>query len=265
MSLSCSDLRDAFLQDELPQGPELVRHLDACSECRELCGEGAELGRGLSALVASEQSESDSLRLEPPSLAGEHGVRALLRSRPTYARVALLIALTALITGLSFALNGRDLRDAPMARVYGVVLVYFAGFWFAARRGLLGAAEPGYQHHVRALALASLAVPIAIALLGGSMSAKDGGPAAGLGCFVYGALLALPVVAAFFWLERADRPPAGAFWLVAALSGFTANLVLELHCPSQHLVHLLLGHASVGVVVLAAALAFRAARGMRES
>jgi hypothetical protein len=152
-----------------------------------------------------------------------------------------------------------------MARVYGVVLLYFAGFWFAARRGLLGASEPGYQRHVRALALASLAVPIAIALLGGSMSAKDGGPAAGFGCFMYGALLALPVVAAFFWLERADRPPAGTFWLVAALSGFTANLVLELHCPSQHLVHLLLGHASVGVVVLAAALAFRAARGMRDS
>ncbi|HEY4157387.1 MAG TPA: hypothetical protein VGM29_04790, partial [Polyangiaceae bacterium] len=117
MSLSCSDIRDAFLRDELPQGPELAQHLGACSECRELCAEGAELGRGLSALVSSGQSEAGSLQLEPPSLAGEHGVRALLRSRPTYARVALLVVIAALIAGLSFALNGRDLRDAPMARV----------------------------------------------------------------------------------------------------------------------------------------------------
>jgi hypothetical protein len=50
------------------------------------------------------------------------------------------------------------------------------------------------------------------------------------------------------WLfERRDRVPLVVRISAGALAGIAANLLLHTHCPSAHLGHLLLGHASVGV------------------
>jgi predicted anti-sigma-YlaC factor YlaD len=257
MNPSCADVRDAFLRGEEPDRAELAQHLQDCAECRELCAGEAELGRALS---AASRAEPDELELSAPSLAGEVGVRATLRALPTRTRALLLAAVAVTIAVVGFALNGRDLTDTPMARLYAVVALYVAGLWLAARRGLLGAGECSYQRRTRSLALAALGLPVLVALLSASADAAFGGAASALGCFVYGALLALPILLGFLLLGREDRLPVGGLWLLAALTGVSANLVLELHCPSRHLGHLLFGHAGIGVVVLGVALAVRAGR-----
>jgi hypothetical protein len=51
------------------------------------------------------------------------------------------------------------------------------------------------------------------------------------------------------WLfERRDTVPPTALVSAGALAGVAANLLLHAHCPSAHLGHLLLGHASIGVM-----------------
>jgi hypothetical protein len=49
--------------------------------------------------------------------------------------------------------------------------------------------------------------------------------------------------------------------LSAVALGLSANLVLELHCPSGNALHLLLGHASLGIAWLSAWLVLRSVTG----
>ena len=58
MSLSCADVRDAFLRGELPEGADLSNHLAECAECRELCADGAELGHALAELGGADGDSS---------------------------------------------------------------------------------------------------------------------------------------------------------------------------------------------------------------
>jgi hypothetical protein len=52
-----------------------------------------------------------------------------------------------------------------------------------------------------------------------------------------------------YWLfERREIVPVRALVTAGALAGVAANLLLHAHCGSAHPGHLLLGHASIGVV-----------------
>jgi hypothetical protein len=66
-------------------------------------------------------------------------------------------------------------------------------------------------------------------------------------CFGYGAAVVVPFIALVWLLERRDPMPLTSLLVVGALAGIAANLLLHTHCPSVHLGHLLLGHASIGV------------------
>ena len=77
------------------------------------------------------------------------------------------------------------------------------------------------------------------------------GPEGALSCFLYGALFTLPLGILLWAFDRDDRPTLRTVCLSAAALGLSANLVLELHCPSGHPLHLLLGHASIGLAWLA--------------
>ena len=72
------------------------------------------------------------------------------------------------------------------------------------------------------------------------------------GCFIYGALLTLPTALLLWAFDRDDRPSLRTVCLSAAALGLSANLMLELHCPSGNAIHLLLGHTSIGVLWFAA-------------
>ena len=67
-------------------------------------------------------------------------------------------------------------------------------------------------------------------------------------CFSYGAGLVAPFLLLFWLFERRDYVPSSVMVSAGGLAGLTANLLLHAHCSSAHLGHLLLGHASIGVV-----------------
>jgi hypothetical protein len=65
-------------------------------------------------------------------------------------------------------------------------------------------------------------------------------------CFGYGALRAAPALLLAVLLSRTPLRSATELALLAGISGLTASLLLDVHCASRHLPHLLLGHASIG-------------------
>jgi hypothetical protein len=65
----------------------------------------------------------------------------------------------------------------------------------------------------------------------------------------YGSLLALPIVALFIAMERQLGRGRLFLSLLAGLGGLVGNFALLLHCPNEQLYHLLLGHATVGLLL----------------
>jgi hypothetical protein len=76
-------------------------------------------------------------------------------------------------------------------------------------------------------------------------------------------LLTLPIAALFWAFDRDERPSLRTVCLCAGALGLSANLLLELHCPSGNTLHLLLGHASIGIAWLLVWAVTRRSTGLR--
>jgi hypothetical protein len=72
-----------------------------------------------------------------------------------------------------------------------------------------------------------------------------------LGCLGFGFALGLPVFMLCRWLGRGAPSSSVA---AAAVAGLAGNAALQLHCPITEPAHLLLGHSTLGLVVLVLAL-----------
>jgi len=66
--------------------------------------------------------------------------------------------------------------------------------------------------------------------------------------------------AGIVWLFQRGRPTSWRLGAAAAAGGLTAFAALQMHCPSQDVGHMLIGHAAVGFVLAAAALLYAATR-----
>jgi hypothetical protein len=66
-----------------------------------------------------------------------------------------------------------------------------------------------------------------------------------LGCFMFGSLLATPVVLALFGLDRRAAPWWRPLLLGVVLAAALGDLAVYLHCPLTAPLHLLAGHATV--------------------
>jgi hypothetical protein len=252
--MDCPEIRDSFVKGEVPAGPALDEHLRGCLQCSELLARDAELGRSLASAAAGAMPFEDELfaKLEA-GVTRETGLRAWLRSRPTRLRFGVAVASVLLVVGLAAALSRRpDFAEYPTARLVLLLGVYSAGIllafgkelYLSARRGSLG-------DHVGLLA-GALGLPFLIAFAPATEASRHAGPEGALNCFLYGALLTLPTAALLWAFDRDDRPSMRTVCLSAGALGLSANLVLELHCASGNALHLLLGHASIGVAWLAA-------------
>jgi hypothetical protein len=174
----------------------------------------------------------------------ERGAVAWLRSRSTPARLGLALGLVALVAALVLLLAARhDLHAYPLAR-----LVAMLG-WFTVAAGACAwlALRPAYLPRpsravIAAAAAFALGGPVVMALLP-EVHTNDlrGHAAVCFGIGTVAGLLALVVARA---LDRGAQG-AGQLVLAAAAAGLLANITLALHCPVNHLGHLLLGHASV--------------------
>lgn len=203
-------------------------------------------------------------------IAGERGVVAWLRSRPTSLRALLALGLVAMLAiGTALRWLRPDMAVYPTGRMAmvlaSIALLTAIGIGLVLRPlqrpalpawagpAMIGAAVLGL--------LAFYALPIAHEAHPASLQAP--GMAALIArarpCVVIGLLLG---VAVFFALRALDRGGARRSLQRAAAAGLCANLVLQLHCPNTAPLHLLLGHFAVLVVLLVTVLLWpRSSRG----
>jgi peptidoglycan/LPS O-acetylase OafA/YrhL len=179
----------------------------------------------------------------------ERGAVAWLRSRSTPARLGLALGFVALVAALVLLVAGRhDLHVYPLARLVLTVgwFVVAAGAcaWLALRPAYLPRPSPAVVAAVAAFALCG---PVVVALLP-EVHTNDLRGHAGI-CFGLGSMMAVLALLAGRALDRGAHG-TGQLVLAAAAAGLVGNLALALHCPVNHMAHLLLGHATVPLALV---------------
>jgi len=252
--MDCAQIRDAFVRGEVLPIDVVRAHLEVCPHCSELFARDAELGRSLASEASLAVPFPDALfeQLEA-RVAGEAGLRAWLRSRPTHLRgmlVVLGVLLVVLFGGI--AKQRPDFADYPTLRVALVLGLYFVVIVLSAAKELTLAPRRGGLADNPALLVGGLGLPFLVAFLPATEASRHFGPEGALSCFSYGAALTVPVALLLWAFDRDDKPSLRTVGLSAVALGLSANLVLELHCPNGNAVHLVLGHASIGLAWLGA-------------
>ncbi|MES1175852.1 MAG: hypothetical protein ABUL62_16140 [Myxococcales bacterium] len=257
--MDCSRVRDAFIAGRVLPEAEVQAHLRACPECTALFDNDAELGRALAAQIAPPLPFPEDLfgSLEA-RVAREIGPRAWLRSRPSQLRFQLIALAVILVVLVAGGMRYRpDFASYPVARMVILLGAYFIAVLLAVGKELSLAVQRGKLADYAALVVFGLGLPFLAAFVPATEASRHSGPEGALGCFLYGALFTLPLGILLWAFDRDDRPTLRTVCLSAAALGLAANLVLELHCPSGNPVHLVLGHASIGLAWLGSWLATR--------
>lgn len=248
-TLECAEIRRSFLAGSVPAGPEVDLHLKSCPSCPELFANGAALGRQLAQAVPPEVAPGDLFALVERDVKGETGLRARLRALPTRVRATALVGFAGSLSLYQFVVHRRPDYSpwvlGGISAAFGLMLVACSAQLMRGANAPLAASARDRRAAIQWLllpALLTLLIPL------GTSSpvwlAAWGSPSA---CFSYGAVLAAPLVLMYWLFERRDQVPLPALISAGALAGVAANLLLFVHCPSAHLGHLLLGHASIGV------------------
>ena len=264
-SVDCTSLRDAFRAGDLPEGPDERAHVEACPACSQLFADGARLGRALGVDAAAPAPDPELWARTEARLISETGLRAWLRSRPTWQRALLALGVGALIVVLAVGPRphgGLSAGDpAAWLWLFLFTALVVAGVVVLLRPLGRAASPPA----VRAgLAAAAVLLPVLYALA--PHAVVDGGHAlAGeelvrrtLGCLLLGLGLGVPFLGVVWVLDRADRLGLLSVALLAGASGLLASLGLSLHCPVDERAHLLFGHAPVAFALALAVLVARA-------
>ena len=244
--VDCAEIRSGFLSGNVPEGTGVAAHIEACPQCRELFEKGAELGKRLAQAVLPAAEPGDLFRAVQADLSREVGGRARLRAWPTWLRAVLLVGVgLLLLLGSQLVVLPRS--DFGELGVTFWLLACFLAIWLLGGSLWLlhvATAPVSTARLGERLALVLLLVPAGAAVMAYEVSASWANPGF---CFGYGGVWAAPFVVVAWLLERRDRVPLHSLVVVGALAGVVANLLLHVHCPSLHLGHLLLGHASIGV------------------
>lgn len=253
--MECAEIRSGFVSGRVPDGPAVTSHVQACPHCRVLFESDARLGRQLALGVLEVPEPGELFRAVSLDLEGETGLRSRMRSLSTSTRATALLMLAVMLAGGQLLLNRRqDFASYSPLVFWGISLILFvalgAGAWRLARGPLLPLDSSRARWPLPLLlmlpALLALLAPLGASPRGLREEGADWGrPAA---CFSYGAVLVVPLLL-WWWLgERRAAVPLAGLLTASAVAGLSANLLLHAHCSSVHWGHLLLGHASIGVV-----------------
>jgi hypothetical protein len=251
--LECAEIRSLFVAGSVPAGPGVDAHLKVCPHCRELFERGAQLGRRLALAVLPDVEPGDLFARVEKDVRAEAGVRARLRALSTETRVAALFVVAALpVLGHLLFDRRTDLAEYSPSWFRGIASLFVVSFVVSVGFLLRGVSAPVRSPwQERGLALGLLLVPAVAALLAplgaGSPDAVFalGEPSA---CFTWGTAFVVPLVLVYWLFERRDTIPARSLIAAGALAGLAANALLHVHCGSANPLHLLLGHASIGLV-----------------
>jgi len=172
-----------------------------------------------------------------------------LRELPTGVRVTMalgfalvVVAIALLATGTRESLAGPGMMRLTLG-LSGLALLAAASF-AVSLRGMHQRPLRGAGWGVIAMAVA---VPVSLALLPQAPHA-DG--RSGLGCLLFGVATGALVSVPAFLMQRASVPVLARACAALAAGGAFGYALLELHCPSRDVTHLLVGHAAVGVVLV---------------
>lgn len=255
-NVDCTALRDAFRAGDVPEGVEVRAHLETCPACRELLADDARLGCALGDQALLPPLAPELWARTERRVLAEIGVRAWLRSRPTWQRAAVALAVGGLLGAVALRRQGA----APLVALEPVAwlqLGLYAVFTLAGVLTLLRPLGRPASHGALRLVLvvAAALLPLIFALapphsLHGAHVAAPGELARRtLGCLFYGLALGTPFLGVVWLLDRSERLRLSAVVVLAAASGLLANIGLALHCPLDERAHLLLGHAPVGLAL----------------
>ncbi len=244
--LDCVDVREALTRGT-PLSPAHAEHAALCPLCSQALTDDGTLEPSEELLAAVEAA-----------VQGERGLPALLRSWPTPSRMLAGASITVLLVVVTTLARPRwafgpmplervTLSVAAIAALLGVVL------WLTLRP--LHIAPPS-QRAVLASLAAGLLAPVALAVAPGGDQTMPvfAGPSTAHGiiaCFLFGAATGCFFVLALWALDRGAHGARDVALLAAAGGGLAGNAALELHCPARDPLHLLLGHATVGAVLIA--------------
>jgi hypothetical protein len=180
----------------------------------------------------------------------ERGVQAWVRSRSRAERGLMILGVAGLVAGSTFLVAPRpDLYTYPRVRMLATLA------WFLVAGGVATwiALRPIYlPRPPRGLVLAAAAFailgPIVTALLPEVPMAHA--PVHRVwpwayGCFASGITAALVVLVISRAFDRGGAHAGGQIVLAAAAAGLAGTIALQLHCPINYPLHLLLGHATV--------------------
>jgi hypothetical protein len=272
--VDCAEVREALRRDERLSSEETSAHIAQCPACAALLEDGAALGRKLGAALEPTPPPPPEelerlLGAVHGRVAAERGMVAWLRSRSTPMRVVIAIGAVVALCISQLVKPRVDFGVYPTAAMLLEVALY----------GLMvGAILP---LALRRIHIPAIARPMPLALVGAALllpfvlalrpavhqahSASLAGVGAELlpraaKCFVYGGVFAAVMLLLVWALDRGEHRSVLVAALGAALAGLAGNVALHLHCPITHPEHLLLGHATVGLVLVSAYTAYRAAR-----
>lgn len=218
---------------------------------------GRELERARAEDSARASSELDAMwrRLEPETVSAKPTLRRRLSEMPTPRRVGLVVGATlAVATIMLLALGGArgDLISGGLVLRYALAMVglaVLAGAVFAV--ALRGAHEPRLGPRAWIVVALGVLVPLVLSLVPSVWQ-----PAAGTtepviyGCPLIGGVLGIFAAVLAYFFQRSTTPTAVRVVASAAGGGVIAFAMLQLHCPADDVEHLVLGHASVGIILV---------------
>jgi hypothetical protein len=258
MNWTCDETRRHLLrQDELSEAA--LEHLAHCAVCQEMMDlpSAIELESGSNA-NAGAMDVASLLSQTQLQLSRERGLLAWLRSRQTPLRLALAVSVALLPAAAQLAFSRRhDLGDYPLPRLLLAVGMYLAIAILATRTLLSPLYRPRSSGALASAAALAFSLPFILATLAPAYAQ----PASHVEiqhsvlyhawvCLRYGTLLSFPAVLLFVAMDRQVARGRLFLTLTASIGGVAGNFALLLHCPNGQLAHQLLGHATVGLVLL---------------
>lgn len=242
----CADVAEAVSRGE-PLSAEAQAHVSHCRVCQ-------------ASRDAARPASGDALFARVEAAIGEErGLLARLRSLPTGLRVLGAVAWAVIIVLASTLATPRSAYGPVPAQYLVLAVTVLAILTALAVRLDLRPLQVVPSGHASVLGMIAvgLAVPVALAVLPAPGPQVTSLPGVGdtpaiVGCFLIGCGAGTLLILGLRALDRgAHRSPTNVL-LAAAAGGLLGNAALELHCPITTTVHLLLGHATVGIALAAA-------------